>query len=54
MSIAPQLFILAGVALGALASYLASSLTERTRYNRTSPADGKCGSSTHTPPTSAT
>jgi hypothetical protein len=34
MDISPQLFILGGVALGALASYLTSSLTERTRHHR--------------------
>jgi hypothetical protein len=34
MSISPQLFTLAGVALGAIASYLVSTLTERTRHQR--------------------
>jgi hypothetical protein len=34
MDIAPQLLILGGVALGALASYLTSSLTDRTRHQR--------------------
>jgi len=34
MSISPQLFTLAGVALGAIASYLVSMLTEHTRHHR--------------------
>src|SRR6516225_1762855 len=34
MSISPQLFTLAGVALGAIASYLVSALTEHARHQR--------------------
>jgi hypothetical protein len=34
MSISPQLFTLAGVALGAIASCLVSALTEHARHQR--------------------
>lgn len=40
VDISPRLFTLAGVALGALASYLATALTERAR-SRPLPAAGK-------------